>query len=248
MAPTSPRRSQRSRPVAPVASESINGVPFVPWADFFPRFRWRQGEHVALVGPTGQGKTTLGLQLATRRDWVVVVATKPKDRTLSGLAREGYIRTSSWPPPALAQRVVLWPVWRDSKDNRAQSAAIREAINAIYRSGSWCIFTDDVQHLTAKLRLGDELDTLWLQARALGISVMAATQRPRHVPRTMWTQSTHVFVWGTADEDDLKQIGGMGGISSKLVRSVVAELPRFHALYLDTRRRKMAITKAPERR
>lgn len=228
-------------------SDGLHGVPFVAWDDFLPRFRWAQGEHVALVGPTGQGKTTLALQLIERRDWRVIVATKPKDKTLSGLGRQGYVRTPSWPPPAEAQRVVLWPRWRDSRDNRPQSDAIRAAINAIYRAGSWCIFADDVQHLTGKLRLGDELDTLWLQARALGISVMAATQRPRHVPRTMWTQSTHVFIWGTADEDDLKQIGGLGGASSRLVRSIVAELPRYHALYVNTRERRLVLTKAHER-
>jgi hypothetical protein len=63
----------------------------------------------------------------------------------------------------------------------------------------------------------------------------------------MWTQSTHVFIWGTADEEDVKSIGGLGGASSKLVRSVVAELPRYHALYINTRERKLAITKALER-
>lgn len=223
-------------------------VPFVEWSEFLPRFKWRQGEHVALVGPTGQGKTTLALQLLPLRKWVTIVATKPRDRTLAGLAREGYIRVGAWPPPSdQANRVILWPAWRDARDNRTQAAAIRDAINGVFQAGSWCVFCDDVQHLTGKLRLGGELETLWLQARSLNVSVVAATQRPRHVPLEMWNQSTHVFMWGTADEDDLRRIGGLGGASSKTIRSIVAELPRYHVLYVNNRDRKLVVTKAERR-
>jgi len=223
------------------------GAPFVPWAEFLPRFRWKQGEHVALVGPTGQGKTTLALQLLPRRRYVCVIATKPRDRTLSGLAREGYVRVPAWPPPALAERVILWPPWRDARDNRAQAGVIRDAINAVFREGSWCVFADDVQHLTAHLGLTKPLDTLWLQARALNVSVVSATQRPRHVPLTMWSQSTHVFVWGTADEEDLRRIGGLGGHSAKAIRAIVATLDRYEVLYVNNRDRTMVRTKAERR-
>ena len=223
-------------------------VPFVEWGDFLPRFRWKQGEHVALVGPTGQGKTTLALQLLPLRAWTTIVATKGKDRTLNGLARDGYVRVEQWPPPSPEHnRVILWPRWRDARDNRTQAAAIRDAINAIFRAGSWCVFCDDVQHLTGKLRLGSELETLWLQARSLNVSVVAATQRPRHVPLEMWTQSTHVFMWGTGDEEDLRRIGGLGGHSSRRIRSLVAELPKHHVLYVNNRERQLVVTKAERR-
>lgn len=229
------------------ATAPATEIPVVEWDDFLPRFRWKQGEHVALVGPTGQGKTTLALQLVQLRSWVAIFASKPKDKTLAGLRAEGYVRVPRWPPPAEASRVLVWPRWRDSADNRNQQAVFHEAINGMFRAGSWCVFADDVQHLTGKLRLGPDLDTLWLQARSLNISVIAATQRPRHVPLTMWSQSTHVFIWGTGDEEDLKRIGGLGGHSSKLIRSIVAELPKYHALYVNTRERRMCVTKAERR-
>jgi hypothetical protein len=225
--------------------EPVHDVPVVPWDDFLPRFRWKQGEHVALVGPTGQGKTTLALQLLPRRDWVTIIATKPKDRTLAGLRSEGYVRIPAWPPPnAETNRVLLWPAWRDESSTKAQARTIHQAIGAIFRAGSWCVFADDVQYLTEHLGLTRTLNTLWLQARSLGISVVAATQRPRHVPLAMWSQSTHVFIWQTADDEDLRRLGGLGGHSSKLIRSIVSELPKHHALYVNNRDRKLAITKA----
>lgn len=209
------------------------------------RLRWEQGEHVALVGPTGQGKTTLALDLIARRDWTVILATKPKDRTLNGLVRHaGYVRVASWPPPRHpTPRVLLWPRWRDPKDTGRQAAAIHRALLSIFGEGSWCVFADDVQYLTDRLRLGSILTDLWLQARALDVSLVAATQRPRHVPRVMWTQSTHLFLWGTSDEDDLRQLGGLGGLSAKRIRATVAALPKHDVLYVNTRTGALAVTR-----
>lgn len=206
---------------------------------------WKQGEHVALVGPTGQGKTTLALQLLPAREWVTIFATKPEDRTLSGLRREGYVKISEWPPPnGEVRRVLLWPRWRSPADTPRQAAVMRNAIHAQFLAGSWTLFTDDVQYLTDELRLGRNLATLWLQARALRISVVAATQRPRNVPRLMWSQSTHLFMWGTSDEEDLRAIGGLGGLSAKRIRAAVGALPKYHVLYVNTRDGRLAVTKA----
>jgi ABC-type nitrate/sulfonate/bicarbonate transport system ATPase subunit len=44
------------RRLARVATDA----PRIPWADFLANhFQWERGEHVALIGPTGQGKTTM---------------------------------------------------------------------------------------------------------------------------------------------------------------------------------------------
>lgn len=223
----------------------LDGVPVVPWSAFAERLQWRQGEHVSLIGPTGQGKTTLALALLPRRRHSVVVATKPRDRTLAGLKREGYERISAWPPPrATSNRVLLWPGWKDPTDSPKQAAVIRDALHSIFNSGAWSILVDDVQYLTDHLRLGDILRPLWLQSRALDITLIGSTQRPRWAPLEMFSQATHLFLWQTADDDDLRRLGGLGGLNSKRIRSIVAELPRHHALYVNTRTSKLAITKA----
>jgi hypothetical protein len=220
-------------------------VPTVPWADFLPRLKWRQGEHVALIGPTGQGKTTLALELLPMRGHTVILATKPKDSTLRGLSREGYVTVREWPPPiADANRVILWPRWTSPTDNARQRTALEAGLLSVFVERSWCVFADDVQYLTDHLKMRRTLQSLWLQARSLGISVVAATQRPRIAPLEMFNQSTHLFLWQTADDEDLRRLGGLGGISSKRIRAIVAGLPKHHALYVNTRDGALAVTKA----
>ena len=214
----------------------VEGIPHVSWAEHLDQLRWRQGEHVALVGPTGQGKTTLALQLIQRRDWRVILATKPRDRTLAGLTRDGYKVIRKWPPPHRpTRRVILWPQWRTQADTRRQAGVIHDAITSIFREGSWCVFADDVQYLTRQLGLSQDLQLLWLQARALNVSLVAATQRPRWVPMEMWSQSSHIYMWRTNDGDDLRRIASLGAHDSKTIRQAVANLPPYHVLYVDTR-------------
>ena len=57
-----------------MAAEPIPEVPFVPWAEFLPSMMqaWAENaqgkaEHMTMVGPTGQGKTTLALALLNER-------------------------------------------------------------------------------------------------------------------------------------------------------------------------------------
>lgn len=215
----------------------VAGVPVIPWADHLASLDWRQGEHVALVGPTGQGKTTLALQLLERRKWTVVLATKPKDKTLKGLVSKGYVIIRKWPPPTIeTRRVVLWPKWVSPADDRSQRSALHLALMSIFKAGSWCVFADDTQYLSEHLGLKRDLNAMWLNARSIGVSLMAATQRPVWVPREMWANSTHLYIWGTRNADDLRSLGSIAGLDPKRMREVVGSLPEYHALYINLRR------------
>jgi hypothetical protein len=227
-----------------------SGIPTVPWADFLARFRWAQGEHVTFVGPTGSGKTNLARQLLPLRDYVCAIGTKPKDKTLQGLiSREGYRRIQAWPPPPLvgaSQRIALWPTFRRPEDIVNQQAAIDRALREMFTAGGWCVFADELYYLCHTLRLTKLLEVYWTQGRSVHLSLVGGTQRPAHVPLFAYDQATHLFFYRDNDEANLRRVGGLGGISAQEVRDAVMQLPKYHALYVNTRDGELMITQAPD--
>lgn len=218
----------------------------VDWDSFLLNWEWRQGEHVALVGPTGQGKSTLVKAILPQRSHSVVLATKPADPTLDRFRRSGWVKIDRWPPKFGLARALLWPKFKSPSDLPLQQAVIAHALDSIFRSGRWAIYADELRYLTGQLGLQQWFELLWLQGRSLKISLIASTQRPRWVPLEMWSQSTHLFVWGTSDDDDLKRLGGLGGLSSRQIRDVVSGLPKYDCLAINTRTRSMVVTRAPK--
>src|SRR4051812_31470861 len=87
------------------------GLPLTPWSEFLREFQWKQGQHVSLIGPTGRGKTTLAKQILSRRDYVIAMGTKPRNKNLEDLRAQGYVRVRDLPSPPLelAPRVLFWP-------------------------------------------------------------------------------------------------------------------------------------------
>lgn len=197
---------------------------------------WKQGEHVALIGPTGSGKTAWLEHLMTPRGWVVLMASKPKDATAKGLLRRGWTLVRRWPPPNdLARRVVFWPKITGLHHMKAQRDTFADMLAQVFETGSWTVVADDLQYLCKNLGLTPLFSAYWLQARSLKVSLVASTQRPRWVPVECWANSSHFFLWGTANGDDLKQIGNIAGADQKTIREAVVDLPKWHVLYVPAR-------------
>lgn len=246
--------------------ESI--APPIPWRDFLDRFQWRQGEHVTIVGPTGVGKTHLILSILERRTYVVFFAAKPHDPLIDALERDGYHLTKElpFPPPQLEPRIIYWPRIRSVDDIKSQRAKFAEAFKLIYTlggsGGNYCVVLDETNYFTQYLRLSPLVELFWRQGRSLGASLVAATQRPFHIPLLAYDQATHVFFFRENDEANLRRIGSMGVVSSRELIQAVSGLracalgegehsedcsPNHQLLYLNTRDGRMMVTEAPAR-
>ena len=236
-------------------------APVVPWDDFLTYvLRWQQNEHLGLVGPTGQGKSNLLYWLLAQRAYVAYFATKIKDKTLNAYQEQGgYQRIDDWPPvkgrSILKRRMsaremprrLVWPdaTAIDSEDR--QREVFGKAIADIYRQGGWCTVWDDFWYLINILHLEKQAKKMLLNARSNDIPFVVGTQRPagnRLVE--LFDQATHLFFTRDNDEPNLKRIGGVGWVSSNLVRGYVANLQQYQMLYVNTRDGRMYRTTAPE--
>jgi hypothetical protein len=216
----------------------------VPWAEHLASWTWRQGEHVTLVGPTGMGKTYLAGEVLPRRRFVLILACKAKDPTLSAYARRQRFKViRSWGelPNSIEgtpyERVILWPRAAGGAELRArQRVEFAGALEDVYRMGGWTVYVDELSYLVRKLKLSEPLETLWLQGRSLGISVVAGTQRPAWVPLEAYDQASHLYLWRDPDAGNRRRLSEIGGaVDSKALGAEMLALEGHEVLYVDGR-------------
>ena len=168
------------------------------WEHFYELERREngQGEHRLFIGPTQSGKSLLARELVLHgRKFVVVMGTKPKDKTLDEYIEAGFIRIDHWPPipkdfrdqqPGMA-RFILWPKIKEIGDALKHRPLYKKALDAIYVDGNWTVVVDETLFFSDKaegLGLGATLAMMAYGGASNGISMMFLMQRPAGVPRT----------------------------------------------------------------
>jgi ABC-type cobalamin/Fe3+-siderophores transport system ATPase subunit len=248
-------------------------LPLTPWPVFLASLRWRQAEHVTVIGPTGTGKTTLMRALMPIRyragAAVAVLATKTKDDNLARWAREdGLTITRKWPPrpPRWWQvppdhvaadgrvvpwehRVMVWPLPPKgsllAEIAPAQADMLRRAAADMFWAGQWCVVAEELLYLCDDLGMAKDLRALWTQGRSAGVTLVGGVQRPRDIPLYAYSQASHLFMFAHTDDEDLDRLSGIGGMDSKRLAAQVRTLPEHHVLYVSTRERRALRTLAP---
>lgn len=171
--------------------------------------RW-EAQHVAILGPTGSGKSYLATHIvkerAERRNaHAVMVITKPGDSTITKV-KWPIIR--EWPPKYYGEeRVVFWPKVPTMKEGlKSQRDAIADMLDDLWRpNANTIVYFDEIAYVEIDLGLRQQISRAWREARSLGITLVATTQRPRNVSRYMHSEPTWKFSFRFADEDDARR-------------------------------------------
>lgn len=239
------------------AKTETQTVPRASWPEILAYFakNHRLSEHVAIEGPNGSGKSVLALSLLQERGKkttvdrrpvsITVMGVKPKDRTLDMLGWRRMRNLDDWPPPYGDEQVILWPTYGDPATVAARQKAIFEpALREIMQSGNQIVYIDEAAYFEENppngLGLGALMTQFWYMSRSNGVTLMAATQRPVKVSRSMWSEPYWLFIFRPEDEDDLKRVAELSG-SKQLVLDVVPTLDTHEFLMLRRRPERLAV-------
>jgi hypothetical protein len=218
------------------------------------------GHHTAEVGPNGCGKTTVGMQLlaATTAQHPgtrgVAVVMKPHkgaksdgrratgDRTVAALtAQHGGKIIRDWPPPIIPWRKEppFWALWPPHEgepdiDDANHYRIFRKCLIDCYKKGDSVVFCDEAAGLSADLDLKAEMRQTLQRGRSLKASMILATQRPVDVPRSMFTEAKHFFLWRMNDAREYEVIRDIGGgrLSRADITYHLKNLKQHECLYL----------------
>lgn len=209
-------------------------VHVLTWERFTEMFRTahKQGEHVATVGPTGSGKSVFNFALCQiigsrmgkdrRPSRVVIFGTKPRDDTLSAL---GWPIIKKWPPAYGQEHCIVWPRGGSLDDEAARHRRVfRPLLNVVYREGGQTVCIDEAGYFEDSppdgLGLRGIMTKIWTNARANKLTMIAGTQRPRHVTVSMWTEPSWIVIFAPDDLEDLKRVAELSGCKDAVLEIV----------------------------
>jgi hypothetical protein len=198
---------------------------------------WKQGEHVAIIGDTGSGKTYLENALGDYRSWWMFFRTKrenprddPMDRRWRRVRSVADIDTtrSHW---------LIDP--RPADRTRQGYAVLRKAA----AEGQWTVAIDELFQSTL-LGLQRPIEELLTTGRSAGISVVCGMQRPVGVTRYAQSQCTHAFIF-TCEGRDVKTL--METFTPRIKEAMAAlNYQKHEFIYYNRRTRELTIARAQQ--
>jgi hypothetical protein len=231
---------------------------------------WQPGEHMALDGPTGEGKTTHAVGILEARKYVLALDPKGEDETLS---QSGYVRVRS-----IWQDSLRWKLahrqdaktWNDihrriddgldakvivggGSDTDEQDIALqrlmRDAITYSRHSGGWTLYVDEFELLSSQRMFneGPRIERMLITARRKKTSVVTTFQAPAWISQHATRQARRAVKWPTGDRNMIKKLAEAMGRDWRELGSAVDLLPEYHTITIPRgKRHPMVITSAPQ--
>lgn len=234
-------------------------------ADFLARkFDYRPGEHLAVIEPTGGGKSWLCYQLmqeAMRQNpdlSVLVTMPKPADETAAAWCPTLELReTAVWPPArkmfaARPPGYVLWPPHDMSvpPEQRREKigAVLRLGVDDAYRNGRSITFVDDAHSAGVLMGLNSYIEETLVNGRSNKSAMWLALQKPSGSAATgsvssfAYSSTRHLFLGRDDEERNVKRMGEIGAFDAAETADIVRSL-RLYRIGNETVSEKLYIDK-----
>lgn len=156
---------------------------------------WKQGEHIALVGDTGSGKTFLLARLLEYRDYTIVLRTKDDTIKFPGHKRITKASGITLQPEAQSGHFLLDPPYAQ------QAIEGYRLFERAWAEGGWTIAIDELWYVEQELRLQRSVNRLLTQGRSLALTIICGMQRPAQISRFTLSQATHLFAFASEGRD-----------------------------------------------
>jgi hypothetical protein len=241
--------------VTALAAPQINDEALVvglPW-DQFLRYMadvWKPGQHIAMIGPTGEGKTTFAAGLLKLRKYVLALDPKGEDETLtaSGFERVYHLPNRdldlSWQVrhwdsvrqwnrihQRIAEdydaRIIIGGPARTMEQDAANQKLMLESFQYAREAGGWTVYVDEFELISSQrmFNLGRWVERMLISARREGTSVVTSYQAQAWVSKHASRQARFAVIWPTGDRDMIKNVAQSMGRDWKQLAAAVDELP-----------------------
>lgn len=208
------------------------------WEEFLAWLakNWEPGQHMAIIAPTGEGKTTFAVPVLKLRKWVMALDPKGMDDTLSA---SGFLRIVQLPlhrklrkdiEEGKPVRILIGGSNRTDEEETALVELMKRALKEARETGGWTVYADEFQVLADRRMFGLDkaVEKMLITARSAKSSVVTSFQAYAWVPKAAIRQCRFAVIGPTRDYDMIKAIAqGMGRDWKELVL-ILHQLPKFH--------------------